>query len=134
MEIAEAPLAHGREVHIDGPGGPIALTPLHQDHGGTPSLGFRIGDIAYNNDVVRLPEETMAALEGLDLWIVDALRYSPHPTHAHLERTLDWVKRLRPRRTILTNLHVDMDYETLRRELPGEVEPAYDGMSIDSWT
>jgi phosphoribosyl 1,2-cyclic phosphate phosphodiesterase len=114
---------------IMGPGGALALLPLAQDHGGVRSLGFRIGGFAYSNDVVHLPPETMAALEGLDLWIVDALRYTPHPTHAHLERTLGWIEALRPSRSVLTNMHVDLDYETLRRDLPGGVEPAYDGWS-----
>ena len=69
-----------------------------------------------------------AALEGVECWIVDALRYTPHPSHAHLARTLEWIARVKPARAILTNMHVDLDYETLKRELPPGVEPAYDGM------
>jgi len=125
-EIApHAPLA------IDGPGGPLTLLPLPQDHGGVVSLGFRIGRFAYSNDVAQLPEETLAALHGLDLWVVDALRYTPHPTHAHVARTLDWIAALTPRRTVLTNMHVDLDYATLVRELPKGVEPAFDGWQAD---
>lgn len=116
---------------IDGPGGPITLTPLAQDHGGITSYGFRIGDFAYSNDVAQLPAETLDALDGLSVWIVDALRYTPHPTHAHLERTLDWIARLKPKRAVLTNLHVDLDYATLQRDLPDGVEPAYDGWRVD---
>ena len=118
-------------VEIDGPGGALSLKPLLQDHGGIPSLGFRFGAIAYSNDVAQLPDETLAALNGLDLWIVDALRYAPHPTHAHLERTLGWIAAIKPRRTILTNLHIDLDYRTLERELPRGVEPAHDGWRLD---
>ena len=74
----------------------------------------------------------MVMLKGLDVWIVDALRYTPHPTHAHLQRTLGWIDALKPRRAILTNLHVDMDYDALRAELPDGVEPAYDGLRFES--
>ncbi len=116
---------------IDGPGGPITLLPLAQDHGGVVSYGFRVGDFAYSNDVAHLPAETLDALHGLSVWIVDALRYAPHPTHAHLERTLDWVAHLAPQRAVLTNLHVDLDYATLVRDLPAGVEPAYDGWHVD---
>lgn len=114
----------------DGPGGPLTLTPLLQDHGGTPSLGFRCGPFAYSNDVAHLPQETLERLQTLELWIVDALRYAPHPTHAHVDRALSWIAALRPARTILTNLHVDLDYKTLAAALPAGVEPAYDGLSI----
>ena len=116
---------------IDGPGGELEITPLLQDHGGMASLGFRIGRFAYNNDVVHLAPETLEALDGLDLWIVDALRYAPHPTHAHLDRSLDWIARLKPHHAVLTNMHVDLDYATLKRDLPVGVEPAYDGWRQD---
>ena len=121
----------GAELTIEGAGGPVAVTPLAQDHGrGVSSLGFRFGAFAYSNDVYDLPQETLAALSGVSVWVVDALRYRPHPTHAHLERTLDWIARLRPRLAILTNLHGDMDYRTLRRELPPGVIPAHDGLRV----
>ena len=68
------------------------------------------------------------ALAGVELWIVDALRYTPHPTHAHVERTLGWIERLKPKRAILTNLHIDLDYEELSSRLPPGVEVAWDGM------
>jgi phosphoribosyl 1,2-cyclic phosphate phosphodiesterase len=115
---------------IDGPGGAVSILPLDQDHGGVRSLGFRIGTFAYNNDVVALPEPTLEALGGLELWIADALRYTPHPSHAHLERTLEWAARLKPRRTILTNLHIDLDYQRLRAQLPHGVEAGYDGLTV----
>lgn len=72
----------------------------------------------------------MPALAGLDLWIVDALRIAPHPTHFNVEEALSWIERMRPRRAVLTNLHTDLDYGTLRRSLPPGVEPAYDGMEL----
>jgi phosphoribosyl 1,2-cyclic phosphate phosphodiesterase len=124
-------LRPGEAVVIDGPGGALPITPLLQDHGFSVSLGFRIGRAAYSNDLVDMPAKTFAALEGLDLWIVDALRETPHPTHAHLARSLDWIERLKPGRAVLTNMHVDLDYRRLRAELPSGVEPAYDGWSAD---
>ncbi len=118
-------------VIVDGPGGALEATPLLQDHGGgVASLGFRVGRFGYSNDVVRLPEETLAALGGLDLWVADALRDHPHPTHSHVEQTLGWAERLKPKHTVLTNLHIDLDYRTLASRLPEGVEPAYDGQVL----
>ena len=94
-------------------------------------VGYRFGGLAYSSGVVDLPEEAFAALQDLDVWIVDALRYTPHPTHAHLDLALAWIARVKPRRAILTNLHIDLDYEELRRRLPPGVEPAHDGLTID---
>lgn len=115
---------------IPGRGGPMEFLPVDMEHGRIRCLGFRIGDLAYCNDVNGLPDETRAALKGLDTLIIDALRYAPHPSHAHLELTLSWIAELKPKRAVLTNLHVDMDYQTLLRELPAGVEPAFDGMEI----
>ena len=124
-------LKAGQVVRIGGPGGDLEILPLDQDHGGISSMGFRMGAFGYCNDVVRLPEETLQRLNGLDTLVVDALRYTPHPTHASVEQALGWIGRLKPRRAILTNLHVDLDYAKLKAELPQGVEPAYDGMELD---
>ncbi len=94
-------------------------------------MGYRFGDIAYSSDVVDLPEAAFGALEGLDLWIVDALRYTPHPTHAHVDKALAWIERVRPRRALLTNMHIDLDYAELARRLPAGVAPAYDGLTLE---
>jgi phosphoribosyl 1,2-cyclic phosphate phosphodiesterase len=118
-------------VTIAGPGGAMQIQPLEQDHGFSVSLGFRIGPVAYSNDVVALPELSFDSLGGLELWIVDALREKPHPTHAHLARSLEWIARLKPARAVLTNLHIDLDYQRLKAGLPAGVEPAYDGWSAD---
>ena len=120
--------AHGERWQVDGPSGAIPIVTFDQDHGGVRSVGYRFGDVAYSSDVVNLDEQAFAALAGLDVWIVDALRYRPHPTHSHLERTLEWIARLKPRRAILTNLHIDLDYATLADELPPGVEAAFDGL------
>ncbi|WP_428409337.1 MBL fold metallo-hydrolase [Hyphococcus sp.] len=120
----------GETFCIDGPSGPIPVTAFLQYHGGVNSLGFRFGDIAYSSDVVGLPEESFAVLSGVKAWIVDALQYRPHKTHAHLDLALEWLERVRPGRGILTNLHVHMDYRTLAEKLPEWVEPAFDGMIV----
>jgi phosphoribosyl 1,2-cyclic phosphate phosphodiesterase len=118
------------DFEIAGAGGAIPVQAFGQSHGRIRSLGFRFGRIAYSPDVDGLDEAAFAALAGVECWIVDALRMTPHPSHAHLARTLEWIARVKPTRAILTNMHVDMDYDTLIRELPPGVEPGYDGMSI----
>ena len=115
---------------VDGPAGPIRFTPLLVDHGSMEALGFRIGALAYIPDVVVIPEAIWPQLQGLDCWIIDALRRKPHPTHAHLALTLDWINRARPAQAVITNMHLDMDYDTLLRELPNGVTPAFDGMVL----
>lgn len=115
---------------IAGAGGPLPVLAFGQRHGRIRSLGYRFGPVAYSPDVDDLDEDAFAALEGVECWIVDALRYKPHPSHAHLERTLEWISRVRPRRAVITNMHIDIDYETLKRELPPGIEPAYDGMTL----
>jgi phosphoribosyl 1,2-cyclic phosphate phosphodiesterase len=123
---------HGEAWSIDGPSGIIQVTTFDQDHGGVRSVGYRFGNVAYSSDVVGLDEAAFAALEGVDVWIVDALRRRPHPTHAHLDLALSWIERVKPRRAILTNMHIDLDYRTLAAELPAGVEPAYDGLRFET--
>jgi phosphoribosyl 1,2-cyclic phosphate phosphodiesterase len=110
--------------------GGIEVLAFAQEHGHIRSLGYRFGPLAYSSDVNGLDDAAFAALEGVECWIVDTLRYAEHPSHAHLALSLAWIARVKPRRAILTNLHTDLDYETLKRALPPNVEPAYDGMRI----
>lgn len=124
-------IGHGSEVAITGEGGAIRAVPFRQFHGGIESLGFRFGGLAYSSDLHALPDDSLPLLEGLDVWVLDALRYTPHPSHFSVEQALEWIGKVKPRRAILTHLHMDLDYETLRRELPEGVEPAYDGMRIE---
>lgn len=127
-EIAE-PFA---PFEIAGAGGAVPVLAFGQRHGRVRSLGFRFGGLAYSSDVNGLDEAAFAALAGVECWIVDALRYTAHPSHAHVAQTLEWVARVKPARAILTNLHTDLDYETLKRELPAGIEPAYDGMIVSA--
>ena len=118
------------DTAMGGAGGDIPVLAFRQGHGGIHSLGFRFGPIAYSSDVHELDGDAFAALAGVKIWIVDALRYTPHPTHSHVERTLGWIAHVKPEHAIITNMHVDIDYETLKAELPPSVEPAYDGMVL----
>jgi phosphoribosyl 1,2-cyclic phosphate phosphodiesterase len=111
--------------------GGIRVVPFVQDHGFSKTLGFRIGGMAYSTDVVDLDEAAFAALAGTELWIVDCLRYEPHPTHSHLEKTLSWIARVKPRRAVLTHMDVPLDYASLRGKLPPGVEPGYDGLTLE---
>jgi phosphoribosyl 1,2-cyclic phosphate phosphodiesterase len=123
-------LSPGMAFAHDGPGGEIEVTPFRFNHGDIDALGFRFGACAYTPDVKFFPEDCAPWLENLDLWIVDALRYREHPSHLSLAETMDLIARFKPRRAVLTNLHTDLDYEALRKILPPNVEPAYDGMRL----
>ncbi|MEM7074105.1 MAG: MBL fold metallo-hydrolase [Pseudomonadota bacterium] len=118
------------DVAVEGPGGVITLRPFAVNHGSIDALGFRIGDLAYLPDVAEIPEDAWPVLAKLDCWVLDALRRDPHPTHAHLARSLEWLERAAPRRGVLTNMHNDLDYQTLVDETPDYITPAYDGMVI----
>jgi len=117
---------------IDGAGGRIDAVPIPQEHGDGPSLGFRFGNVAYSPDIGGLADAAIPLLEGLDLWIVDALRPAPHPSHFNVKQALRWIERVGARRAILTHMTVELDYDALRRELPAHVEPAYDGMVVEA--
>jgi phosphoribosyl 1,2-cyclic phosphate phosphodiesterase len=128
--INEHRLVIGHEVTISGAGGPLRAMPFRMVHGSVDALGFRFGDMAYSSDVSALPDASVEMLRGLDLWIIDALRERPHPSHFNLTEALDWIDRLRPRRAILTNLHTDLDYQRLAGRLPDHVVPAHDGLRV----
>ncbi|MGF6255713.1 MBL fold metallo-hydrolase [Ensifer sp. LBL] len=118
-------------VVISGAGGPIAFRPLMQFHGNIHSLGFRIGDFAYCSDVSDFPAETVAKLGGLDLLVIDTLQYKFHPSHLSLVQSLGWIERLKPKRAVLTHMHVPLDYDTVQCETPDHIEPAYDLMRLE---
>jgi phosphoribosyl 1,2-cyclic phosphate phosphodiesterase len=133
--LREHRLQAGKTIKIGGQGGAIEVLPVLQEHGDITSLGFRFGEppggLAYSADIKALPAASLNAMAELDVWVVDALRFSPHPSHMNLAESLDWIARVKPKRAILTNLHADLDYEALRRQLPAHVEPAYDGMTVE---
>jgi phosphoribosyl 1,2-cyclic phosphate phosphodiesterase len=122
--IPDAPVQHFNAEGID-------VVAFEQDHGRIRSLGFRIGDFAYSTDVDQMPESAFEALKGVDVWIVDCLRYTSSMTHSTLERTLGWIKRVKPRLAVLTHMGHELDYSRLASELPGGVVPGYDNMVIE---
>lgn len=122
----------GADWRIDGAGGLIPVSTFPLVHGSISSLGVRFGDVAYTPDVSGLPDAAFDGLRDLDLWIVDALRWTPHPTHSHVDQTLDWIAQVKPRRAVLTNLHIDLDWTVLTARLPDGVTAAYDGLRLES--
>jgi phosphoribosyl 1,2-cyclic phosphate phosphodiesterase len=128
--VTEHRLIAGTAVTVTGKGGPITVSPFLQEHGDITALGFRFGGLAYSCDVSGIPAASLASLTDLDVWILDALRYRPHPSHFSVADALQWIERLQPRRAILTNLHADLDYDVLRGKLPVHVVPAFDGMGL----
>ncbi len=115
---------------IDGPGGPIPFLPFKVGHGSIDALGFRIGGLAYLPDVADIYDKAWETLQDLDYWVLDALRRTPHPTHAHLAQSLEWIARAKPKHAVLTNMHIDMDYETVSAETPDHITAAYDGLTL----
>lgn len=122
---------HDAPLTVEGQGGPLTFVPLPQIHGDIRTLGYRIGPIAYCPDVSGFPAETVPMLENLDLLVIDALQYRPHPSHFSLGEALDWIDRTKPRRSVLTHMHIPLDYETVLGETPDHVEPGYDGMVLE---
>lgn len=118
------------DVTINGAGGEITLTPIDVNHGSIDALGFRVNDVAYMPDVAEIYDASWVQLEGLECWIIDALRRTPHPTHAHLDKSLKWIARVQPKTAILTNMHIDLDYDELNQETPDHIHPAYDGLVL----
>ncbi len=132
--VREHRLAAGQSITIAGQGGSIKALPILQEHGDIASYGFRFGNVGYSCDLSGMPPDSATALAGLDVWIVDALRERPHPSHFSVADALAWIERLKPRRAILTNLHAELDYEALQKKLPPHVEPAFDGLAFETQT
>ena len=123
-------IEEGEQRTVTGKGGALTLSAFLVQHGNIPVTGYRFNDVAYTPDLNDIPERSVGALENLDLWIIDALRYTPHPSHFSVADALSWIKRMKPRRAIITNMHSDIDYEVFRQELPAGIIPAYDGMQV----
>ncbi len=125
--LERRPVEPGERVRIAG----LDIALFDQDHGHTRSLGLRIGGFGYSTDVVNLDERAFATLAGLDTWLVSCFQRPQHTTHANLERVLSWVDRLRPRRTVLTHMGIDLDWAWMAANLPDTVEAAFDGMVLE---
>jgi len=124
-------IAAGHDLTVDGPGGAIRVLPFRQDHGEISTLGFRVGNFAYSCDLSGIPEESLATVSSLDVWVLDALRPTPHPSHLSLPESLELIERMKPRHAVLTNLHIDLDYVQTDVMTPEHVRPAFDGLQID---
>jgi phosphoribosyl 1,2-cyclic phosphate phosphodiesterase len=118
-------------VRITGLGGEITFTPLKVEHGRIDALGFRIKDLVYLPDVSAMNKAAWDIVSGANCWVLDALRRDPHPTHSHLEQSLEWIEKSGVPNAVLTNMHIDLDYETVLAETPDHITPAYDGMIIE---
>jgi phosphoribosyl 1,2-cyclic phosphate phosphodiesterase len=118
---------------VDGPfrAGEVEVVPFVQGHGPDTSLGYRLGPAAYSTDVSDLDEKAFEALAGVKLWVVDSLRFKPHPTHTHFEQTLEWIARVNPERAILTHMNHEVDYDEIAQRCPPGVEPGYDGLVVE---
>jgi phosphoribosyl 1,2-cyclic phosphate phosphodiesterase len=114
--------------------GDIRVHAVDQPHGSITSAGLRFEAdgvaVGYATDFHQMTQAMGGLYHGLDLWIADALRRRPHPTHPHLAQTLAWAAELAPERTLLTHMDNSMDYRSLSDELPTGVEPAYDNQVI----
>ena len=108
----------------------LEILSFQQDHGFIESTGFRIKNFAYSSDILNLSEDVFAKLENLDLWIVDCLRFEPHKSHAHYEKVMNWVERLKPKKTILTHMNYEIDYDHINSLLPQNCKAAYDGLKL----
>ena len=124
-------IAAGAEILVEGPGGTIAVHAFEQSHGDIISLGFRIGDFAYCCDLSGFPPQSREAITGLSVWVIDALRPTPHPSHLSLPETLELIGQFAPQQAVLTNMHIDLDYRATDTTTPDNVTPAFDGMRID---
>jgi len=111
--------------------GEFDIQPFQQDHGFSTTLGLRIGPFAYSVDVVELDDAAFAQLRGVEAWVVGCLGRRPHPTHAHLDKVLEWIEDVRPQRAWLSHMSHFLDYGALCEELPDHVAPAYDGLRIE---
>ena len=120
----------GAELNVDGAGGQIKITTFDVEHGNIDVRAIRVNDVLYTPDISALMGNPDHDLANLDTWILDSLRYTQHPSHINVEQALEWIAKYQPKNAILTNLDIELDYDTLQGETPAHVTPAYDGMQI----
>jgi phosphoribosyl 1,2-cyclic phosphate phosphodiesterase len=118
---------HGAAFSI-GPG--FQITPLEVVHGKLPVVAYRFNDFAYATDLSEIPNETLEALRGLDVLVIDGLRFKEHPTHLNVERSLAYIDELKPRRAYLTHMNHEVLHARDSKRLPKGVEFAYDGLVV----
>ncbi len=128
----EITINHETSFSVEGPGDPISIKPLVAEHGDIHALGFRIDDVVYLPDMKRIThKKSLDTLRNTRVLVVDALRYNSHPAHMSVDEALQFIEYVKPERAILTNMHSDLDYETLKKQLPNNVEPGFDGMQFE---
>ncbi|MBI2584637.1 MAG: MBL fold metallo-hydrolase [Rhodospirillales bacterium] len=145
FEYVTTPLADGVELYYKpvldlrriAPGdrfavGGMEIVAYDQDHGYSRTIGYRFGPLAYSTDLLDLPEASFKALSGVQTWIVGTFAMQPHVTHAHVDKALGWIERLRPARAVLTHLGPAIDHGALSRSLPKGVDAAFDGLVIEA--
>jgi len=130
--VSEHRVVAGTPLSIDGKGGPIEVMPYLQTHGDIQSIGYRFGEVAYSSDVSAVPDESWPLIEGVDVFVVDALRYRPHVSHFSVGQAIEAGQRVGAKLIVLTHMHHDLDYRTLAADLPAGVVPSYDGMVIEN--
>ena len=108
----------------------IQIEPLEVTHGMIKATGYLFDKIAYISDCNKISNKVTKKLMNLDYLIIDCLRKSKHPSHFNYDDAIDFVKFVKPKKTILTNLHVDLDYFVIKKKLPRNIIPAYDGLSF----
>jgi phosphoribosyl 1,2-cyclic phosphate phosphodiesterase len=108
----------------------VPVSAIAIKHGEADIYGYRIGDMAYLTDCSRIPESSRALLDGLELLIIDALRHAPHPTHFSIAQALEEIRRIGPRKAILTHFSHEVEHRAIKKELPPGVAPSYDGLSL----
>lgn len=111
--------------------GPINISCFPQEHGNMISMGYRFNDFGYSTDAAEISEEAFDILRGVKVWVVGAIRERPHHTHAHIDKAVEWIERIRPERAYITHMDHSLDYATLKAKLPKGIEPAYDGLVIE---
>lgn len=109
----------------------LKIEPVTVLHGPLPVTAFRIGEFAYVTDCNSIPDETCSRLMGLDVLVIDALRFKKHPTHMTLDQALEYIERLKPGRALLTHISHDIKHAETSQHLPENVEIAYDGLIVD---
>jgi phosphoribosyl 1,2-cyclic phosphate phosphodiesterase len=114
----------------------LTITPLKVIHGRLPVMAYRFNDFAYATDLSEIPPETLKALQGLDVMVLDCLRFKEHPTHLWVDKALAYIEQIKPKRAYLTHIAHDVKHERDSAKLPAGVEWAYDGLSVssESWS